>query len=311
MDQNMKFADYKIVIWGHKLHSHTHSYIHNAFYLAFMHLKYKTYWFDNNDDVSSFDFSKSIFITEGQVDGNIPVRDDCLYVLHNCYDPKYQQLFQKNRCMMLQTYTDNALKDNVVKVEECIYHNVAGRCLYMPWATDLLPYQIERNKNHALKRLPPFNKNCKVINWVGTIGAGKFGNINQIDPFKKAAAQNGIIFTQAGGRGLAETVQLIRNSYMAPTIVGEWQHEVGYVPCRIFKNISYGQFGITNSPRVHQLFDQRLVYNDDTRQLFYDGQTRLESLKLDELHALMDFVKDKHTYINRINTIFDFMEKVS
>lgn len=25
----------KVVIWGHKLHSHTHSYIHNAFYNAF------------------------------------------------------------------------------------------------------------------------------------------------------------------------------------------------------------------------------------------------------------------------------------
>ncbi len=26
----------KVVIWGHKLHSHTHSYIHNAFLVAFI-----------------------------------------------------------------------------------------------------------------------------------------------------------------------------------------------------------------------------------------------------------------------------------
>jgi Lrp/AsnC family transcriptional regulator for asnA, asnC and gidA len=30
----------KVVIWGHKLHSHTHSYIHNGFYIAFKHLGY-------------------------------------------------------------------------------------------------------------------------------------------------------------------------------------------------------------------------------------------------------------------------------
>ena len=34
MDNNqMKIT--QIVIWGHKLHSHTHSYIHNGFYIAF------------------------------------------------------------------------------------------------------------------------------------------------------------------------------------------------------------------------------------------------------------------------------------
>ena len=25
----------KIIIWGHPLHSHTHSYIHNGFFIAF------------------------------------------------------------------------------------------------------------------------------------------------------------------------------------------------------------------------------------------------------------------------------------
>jgi hypothetical protein len=58
----------KVVLWGHKLHTHTHSYIHFAFHKAFKHLGYDTYWFDNNDDVSGFDFFGSLFITEGQVD---------------------------------------------------------------------------------------------------------------------------------------------------------------------------------------------------------------------------------------------------
>ena len=71
----------KVVIWGHKLHSHTHSYIHNAFYNAFIR-NYDTYWFDDTDDVSKFDFSNSFFITEHQVNKKIPCRTDCLYLSH-------------------------------------------------------------------------------------------------------------------------------------------------------------------------------------------------------------------------------------
>jgi len=78
-----------IVVWGHKLHSHTHSYIHYAFDKAFRHLNYNTKWLDNNDDIKNINFTKTLFITEGQVDGKIPIRNDCYYVLHNCDMKKY------------------------------------------------------------------------------------------------------------------------------------------------------------------------------------------------------------------------------
>ena len=47
----------KVVIWGHKLYSHTHSFIHSGFFKAFKHLGYDTYWFDNNDNIKDFDFT--------------------------------------------------------------------------------------------------------------------------------------------------------------------------------------------------------------------------------------------------------------
>lgn len=57
----LKGAEFdKVVIWGHKFGTHTHSYIHNGFYIAFKHLGYDTYWFDNLDDVSEFDFSNTL-----------------------------------------------------------------------------------------------------------------------------------------------------------------------------------------------------------------------------------------------------------
>ena len=73
----------KVIIWGHKLHSHTHSYIHNSYFKAFKFLGYEVFWFDHNDDVSGFDFSNCIFFTEDQVKKGIPLRNDCKYIAHH------------------------------------------------------------------------------------------------------------------------------------------------------------------------------------------------------------------------------------
>jgi hypothetical protein len=295
----------KLIIWGHFLHSHTHSYVHQAFYKASVHLGMNTHWFDDTSDVTNFDFSNSIFITEGQVDKKIPIRDDCFYVLHNCYDEKYKELFKNNKCMNLQVYTDTILKYNYPKLDECIYADYEGKCLYFPWATDLLPDEIEKNKPTK-----PFNYDSKEVNWVGTIGAGEFGNINEITPFKDACQVNGINFNQTMLVSFEKNVSMIKDSYLAPTITGTWQTRVGYIPCRIFKNISYGQMGLTNSVRVASLFNNKIIQNSNTKDLFYDSKNYINSMPLKELHDLMDVVKEKHTYVNRLNSIIDFMDKI-
>ena len=63
----------KVVIWGFPLHSHTHSYIHYGWYKGFKHLGYDTYWFDDTNYPSDFDYSNCLFLTEGYADNNIPI----------------------------------------------------------------------------------------------------------------------------------------------------------------------------------------------------------------------------------------------
>jgi hypothetical protein len=295
----------KVVIWGHKLHTHTHSYIHEAFYRAFKSLGYPTWWFDDNDELQNFDFANTLFITEGQVDGAIPLRDDCKYMLHNCTSPKYQQLNPKN-WFVFQVYTKDVHSiPHIKKIDTCIYYDLPGRCLYMPWATDLLPDDIEKVKKN-LPSVPIINK----VFWVGTVGEGTFGNRTELNPFIAACQENGLEFVQQTHLEQQDHIQLIQQSYMAPTIAGSWQKSVDYVPCRIFKNVSYGKMGITNSRIVNELFEGRIVYNPDTRQLFYDAKKRMETLTLEEIYELMDFVKTKHTYINRIQLMLSFLELV-
>ena len=294
----------KVIIWGHPQHSHTHSYIHEAFYRAFKHLGYEAYWVSSQEEISSIDLANALFITEGQVDKEMPKRHDCYYILHNWNPDDYQELFRNNRCIVLQVYTHDCLPYVTEKLDECMYTNVAEKIIFMPWATDLLPHEIDENKQTRMR-----NKKQPMINWVGTIGGGIFGNIGEIEGFTRACSENNIGFKRVINVSIDETIDLITASSMAPALQGAWQCEKGYIPCRIFKNISYGQWGITNNKTVYDLFKGKIIYNPDTYQLFYDAAAYIDNAPITELYELMDFVKNNHTYINRIDTLLQFMKR--
>lgn len=296
----MDLSKYKIVLWGHKLHSHTHSYVHYAFHKAAKYMGYESYWLDNEDDISNINLENSIFITEGQVDQKIPIRDDCFYVLHNCYDEKYKKLFSNKKAFVLQVYTNAILQYNYKKFTDFIQYDIDGQALYFPWGTDLLPHEIDLNFK--------LDKNSKVSNWIGTMGGGEFGNINELQPFINACNENGIKFNHSASIEFEANIRLIKESFAAPAIVGTWQKKVGYIPCRIFKNISYGHIGSTNSETVNKVFNNKLIYNKNERDLFFSIKNYINSNNDDLRLELMHDVKKNHTYINRINSILSFIE---
>jgi hypothetical protein len=293
----------KVIIWGHLLHTHTHSYIHHAFYRAFQHMGYEVHWVSTTDELADIDLQGALFITEGQVDANMPRRLDCYYILHNWNPENYWELFHNNRCIILQVYTHDCIPSMHEKVGDYMYCNTQEKMICLPWATDLLPDEIDMMKQSVKEQKEP------TIYWIGTIGGGIFGNNNEIRQFRQACQENNINFQHIINLSMEKNVTLIQNSYMAPALQGWWQCEKGYIPCRIFKNISYGQWGITNNKTVYDLFQGKIIYNSDTYQLFYDAQKYIKNAPISKLYELMDFVRDNHTYINRIETLLTFMKK--
>jgi len=197
----------------------------------------------------------------------------------------------------------------LTKIAPCIYSNIKTKTIYMPWATDLLPHEID-----AIKKQVPLFKKEKKCQWVGTIGYGLYGNKPELDGYIRGCDQYWIPFYNSDpwlkGIDLQEHIRLIQSAYMAPAIVGRWQKENGYIPCRLFKNISYGQMGITNSYRAYLLFGKKVIYHPHTYQLFFKAHQHLEKMQPQELYVLMDFVKKKHTFINRIKVLLRFMREV-
>ena len=104
-------------------------------------------------------------------------------------------------------------------------------------------------------------------------------------------------------------MQLIQESYFSPTIQSDLQVNDGYIPCRIFKNISYGKMGYTNSKEVYNLFNNKIIYDSNIKKLFHKAiEYEQNDYNINEVRNLMNFVRDKHTYINRINYIFKFFD---
>ena len=305
----------QVVLWGHKLHSHTHSYIHYGFIKAFEHMGYKTLWLDNNDiirdsshidtNIDSINFSNSLFITEGQVDANIPIRDDCYYILHNCDPIKYKNL-PKCNVMVIQVFTLDVFKHKATMIDDYSYY--IDNCLFMYWATDLLPHEIDDNINKLKNNMITSNRKVCFIGMMTSPW-------NHVENY---CIKNKYEFIQKGGFSKNnvtgnDNMMIIQQSLLAPAVQNEWQVTNGYVPCRIFKNISYGKMGMTNNMTVYNIFNKRILYSNNINKLMDSGiefERKSTKDKNNTLIPLMEYIRDNHTYINRINMILNFFVRL-
>jgi hypothetical protein len=317
----------KFIVWGYRKEHryHTHSHIHEGFYRAAKHLSPGSLWLDDSSDLTGIDFANSIFITEHDAAKNgMPLRDDCFYVVHGMSD---DAAIRKT----ISDFTGYHLSWNVYHDFSHVYgtqgnpacHNITTmqfpltekiwldvdvpfypkeQHMDFRWATDLLPHEIKANKRDVTHM-----RESKEINWVGT-----YWHVNQkeINSFKKACEENGITLNhygagQNGIMSIEENIRLVRESYFAPAIVGSHHITEGYAPCRIFKNISYGQMGVTNSQRVNDIFGRKLIFNPDPYQLFFEAREQLRDLPVYRVHELMDEVAAKHTYVHRLHRVLD------
>lgn len=286
----------KIIIWGHyPIHSSTHGYIHDTYYKAFNSLGYDVTWVSN--EPHHLDYSNAVFFVEDSQKSNMPVRKDCKYITHHV-DTKY--------------FTDRGVPfENVLKLGNCIRNTVhfekiedlchwdqSTRTLYQTWGTDLLPSEIDVND------IVEFDRSKKYIHYVGMMyEQGPYW----IQYFAHCAEQHGKevkLYTQSISH--EENRRLIRDSFICPDFRSDWHLQCGYIPCRIQKNISYGKIQGTNSPFIKEAFGDYVVYGG-TPETLYANLIDAERNNKVNMKEAMQFIKDKHTYINRINNILKFL----
>jgi hypothetical protein len=296
------------VVYGFRNSYNTFGHIQEAWYRA---LQYKfpdrkVSWVDEMN-VEDADFSNAVVMTVNVANlVKMPKRKDAFYIIHNL-DETTKAAFggdlRQYSVMNYGMYTSTTkLGQDDIEVGFETYLSLQGHEAYtttiLRWGTDLFPHEIEANKPTQV-----FDESKTDVNFVGTI----YHNVH--DPFAKACRENGIKFNAIGGFtgtapvSIAENVRLVRESYMAPAIGDVYHAKVGYIPCRTYKNISYGRLPLTNNRYAQEFFKGRLIFNEDTYQLFYDAKKALREYKLADLHQLMDEVAANHTYLTKVDSL--------
>lgn len=309
---------------------HTHGFVHEALFKAYKHLGYNVSWFPDTDEsrkrvlinelstrvTSGDDSSKPtlLIISEGNQCKHIPVIFYASYLLHNAPATKIKlrQALCKN-VFDLQVLTTSHLRKIAhrrvkgAETEHGFQHS--SDMLIMCWATDLLPHEIEAQMQRLEKEQQQEEEAAAaIVNMVGM--PTHVWTEDMVDWCKS----RGITLNFYGGfsdrrvPSGPEHVRLIQQSIVAPALQERRQVRVGYIPCRLFKNISYGKLGISNNPHVLEVFPQDLgIVVEKTVPALLDRAMALCGTS-DMIRRQMQFVKDNHTYVNRIRLIEAFIK---
>lgn len=321
----MKYS--KIVIWGHPLYSHTHSYVHAAYYKAFKYLGYEVFWFHDEDYPIDFDFSNTLFIGEGFADKKIPINETSCYLIMYCPSPIKYQISERyiDVRMAAVNFKDHIHeysldKKTALKIGPACYFDPKSSNkvrvkndyvdyeiddydkVYISWATNRLPEEFDEEDIYI-----PREPN---IYYCGTISpSGICENYSNFVPFIEECRKNDIGFIHndpwINPLSTEEVIRRTQESLLGIDIRGPQHVKQRLLTCRVFKNISYGHLGLTNSEEMYNELEGNCVFCEDTAQLFYEGMKNRENEKL--ILDGMRFVKENHTYINRVKSLLSIL----
>jgi hypothetical protein len=321
----MQISDIKkVVVWGLSMHSHTSGYVHDAIYCAFKALNYDAYWFndetfnDTDNKVEDFDFSNTLFYTLGGHEHKIPLRNDCLYILHNCDSNKYINVASDKNVLIQQVFTLHTENYNLYQIPNAPKMHLYDKFqIFQPWATDLTPSEVDQMINNIEEM--DLSKRTNAFTWVGTLATNdsdRFNNYRRIRPFEtEAKSDEEVDIVHKTSISPEENKNLICQSKYAPVLCGDWQCEVGFIPCRTFKNISYGHLLATNNPTINELFDNEqtkglALFDEDSVALYHKVKESYNDPELkNKIITMMQYVRDNHTYINWVQRCLDVLDR--
>ena len=273
----------KVIIWGLKNTRNSLRFIHKGFYENFVKLGYETYWVDdkpNNQEINS-----GVFFVSNVASQHIKFEKNSIYILHNMNLTKSEsdRLADNNiKYLNLQVYTKDS---KGVKIDNAnTLFSQSTNTLFQPWGTPLLP-------NEWFDYVP--KNRSRLEWWIGAVWNNSLnqGNVDTIRKYRKLLLKYNTILIRRGGsrlriNGISDfnNSRLIRNSRFGCTIVGEWQRRSSYIPCRLFKNLSFGIPPISNM-NPPESFTNKLGFMSDIEQLldfaiFEDEKNRKDRFNL-------------------------------
>ena len=229
------------------------------------------------------------------------------YVLHN-YDGSHLlcQTVEPERLLRIQVWTTSASGETW---DTCRQYDREARTLFQPWGTDLLAEEFMD---------PVFNPGSRDAVFVGAIWREMFqpsegpaydlGNERTIDALRVVLHDRGLTFKHLTQVSERENIEAIRAARIAPAVAGGWQVRNGYLPCRSFKNASYGVLMFTNIPMMNQLFGDSAVPGESLEELV-TNTLRLKRHEYETRVRAQQLVASRFTYRQSLESIDRALEE--
>ena len=287
----------EIVIWGLRLRPHTHRHIHRGFYDNLTALKLNTRWVEDAPGVSLK--RNSLVFCVDVASRHLPFEPSSTYVAHNL-DLKDRFGRSPDQSLSLQVFTNSSTgtpddHGSVAKYE------LNSRTLFQPWGAPTLTI-VRRKTCRAHQPL--------VEHFVGSVWDNELGqgNMAQIDLYERELAEFGVRLKRHGRRflspfGVSEQSnrRLVSESRLGATVVGNWQRDNAYLPCRLFKAVSWG-LPPTGNARIGLPFPRSAIERPKIESLVHDAINECESSRMERHRTATDELVN-YTYQTALNRI--------
>lgn len=247
----------RLVLWGLRSEPRDLHFIMQGFEHAAETMEIEVAW---SDDEPGFEARERdlVFAYDGKCE-HLPM-GRCWYLLHNMGGtPQLERAREAGRgVVFLQVYTDDCLQWNPEQWDTFTYFLRSGPEIFQPWGTDLTDEEF----------INPVIPHGNRVYWVGSVWdhLGQ-GNVRMIEELKGILGARGLEFVHERIDGREGNIRLTRTSRVAPAFAGDWQVEHSYLPCRLFKNVSYGHLGLTNVGRFRELLGDTFVEGSLAEQI--------------------------------------------
>ena len=290
----------KVIIWGLRKDFHSHKFIQNAFYLNARRMGFDAIWID--DQVSNRSLVKrgDIVFAVDVASQHLPLVNGAKYVLHNITPENLNVTDYIN----IQVHTKNATGSSLNL--PYVHWDENKRTLFQPWGVPTSPKMW----------MQPSKSRSSTEFWVGSIWNNDLnqGNSEFMSEYIKTLARKGINFQRRGtpsrlrrfGISESKAAQLVNKSAIGAAVVGNWQKENQYIPCRLFKNVAAGVIPSSNA-NYEELFEEGVGVFDSNPEFLIE---KIKSVPPKRRIEIVEFAQERllpYTFIAGMNRIFTFL----
>lgn len=309
------FKPVRVVVYGHRPRNfrkrilrlrprrYDLTYVFEGYVRAFESLGYDTHWIEEGVTIDDTFLTGALVLTEDQVDDRLPKSQEARYVVHSSDGSKY--FGRVGGFLHLRNFTIGLLAGssldfpggNPERINDFTYYDAKNSVLYQPWATDLLPNEIQ------VDNVVRFDPSRPAINYVGTVDHDNIRS--HLEPFAASAAAAGKRLNVVSGLTSEQARTVTRSSLISVDIRGDWHRSIGYIPCRIWKTLSYGTAVSSNSPLLNSVLGEYVNFVSNSEDLFASALDWHSSQSPRQLMAATSFVRERHTFVNRAQSIIE------